>query len=139
MDRLQDIIFWLEKFGVQEGEFQLTLGLARGLSYYSGLVFEIDNPLLGTEKEVCGGGRYDNLIKELGGKSSPAVGFALGFDRIVEYMKDNNILNESLPINNDIVIIPMINKYNERFAVGYIIKISVAACTGAVPGRYRKI
>ncbi|NMC03967.1 MAG: histidine--tRNA ligase [Candidatus Lokiarchaeota archaeon] len=61
----------------------VDLSLARGLDYYTGLVFEIDSPCLGKQKQICGGGRYDRLIRDFGGDDTPATGFAFGLDRLV--------------------------------------------------------
>jgi histidyl-tRNA synthetase len=61
----------------------VDLSLARGLDYYTGLVFEIDSPSLGKQKQICGGGRYDRLVHEFGGDDTPATGFAFGLDRLV--------------------------------------------------------
>jgi histidyl-tRNA synthetase len=69
----------------------LNLGMGRGLSYYTGVVFEIRVPGLGAENQVCGGGRYDRLIELFGGGSTPAVGFAFGFDRLVEAAKGQGV------------------------------------------------
>ena len=71
----------LPEFGVER--FITDLSVARGLEFYTGTVFEIDCPLLGAEKQICGGGRYDNLVYEFGGPRTPATGFAIGFDRLV--------------------------------------------------------
>lgn len=57
-------------------------GLVRGLDYYSHTVFEWVTDSLGAQGTVCAGGRYDGLVKQLGGKASPAFGFALGFERL---------------------------------------------------------
>jgi histidyl-tRNA synthetase len=64
-------------------KFVMDCGIARGLDYYTNIVFEIDVPLLGKEKQVCGGGRYNRLISEFGGENTPATGFAFGFDRLL--------------------------------------------------------
>lgn len=61
-------------------DFELDMGIVRGLDYYGGMVFEIDAPLLGAEKQICGGGSYD-LIALLGGEEVYTSGFAIGFDR----------------------------------------------------------
>ncbi len=58
--------------------------LVRGLDYYSHSVWEWTTDLLGAQATVCGGGRYDGLVEELGGKPSPAVGWALGMERLIE-------------------------------------------------------
>jgi histidyl-tRNA synthetase len=63
-------------------KFNLKLGIVRGLDYYSGLVFEIEAPSLGAEKQICGGGQYE-LINNFGGKETPTAGFAIGFDRTI--------------------------------------------------------
>lgn len=72
----------LEKFGVLNFDEGVDMKIARGLEYYTGIVFEIDAPVLGAEKQICGGGAY-KLVSLLGGKEVPTAGFALGFDRII--------------------------------------------------------
>jgi histidyl-tRNA synthetase len=57
--------------------------LVRGLDYYTKTAFEIKSPLLGSQDTLCGGGRYDLLVEELGGKPTPAVGFAAGMERFI--------------------------------------------------------
>jgi histidyl-tRNA synthetase len=63
-------------------DYKIDLGIVRGLDYYKGLVFEIDAPVLGAEKQLCGGGVYD-LVSLFGGKDTPTAGFAIGFDRTI--------------------------------------------------------
>ncbi|MBN2153746.1 MAG: histidine--tRNA ligase [Candidatus Lokiarchaeota archaeon] len=70
----------------------VDLSLARGLDYYTGLVFEIDSPSLGKQKQICGGGRYDRLIRDFGGDDTPATGFAFGLDRLVLAAERNGAL-----------------------------------------------
>ena len=65
-------------------DFNLNKNLVRGLDYYTGTVFEFTVDGLGAQNAVIGGGRYDNLIKGLGGRDLPAIGFALGIDRLAE-------------------------------------------------------
>jgi len=60
--------------------------LVRGLDYYLRTVFEVVSPQLGEDTVICGGGRYDRLIADLGGSSVPSVGFAIGEDRLVEVL-----------------------------------------------------
>lgn len=78
---LENVLDYVEAFGVTN--YQVVLGVARGLDFYTGTVFEFDVPLLGAQKQVCGGGRYDRLVEEFGGPPTPATGYAFGFDRIV--------------------------------------------------------
>ena len=62
--------------------YRVVPTLVRGLDYYSRTTFEIQSELLGAQSAVCGGGRYDGLVEELGGPPVPAVGFALGIERL---------------------------------------------------------
>ena len=67
--------------------------LVRGLDYYTGLVFEVVSDELGAQDAFLGGGRYDNLSEELGGKSMHALGFAIGLERVISLMqsKESNL------------------------------------------------
>ncbi len=65
--------------------------LVRGLDYYNLTVFEFTTDRLGSQGTVCAGGRYDYLIENLGGKAAPAVGWALGVDRILELVKEQEL------------------------------------------------
>jgi histidyl-tRNA synthetase len=62
--------------------------LVRGLDYYGRTVFEWVTEALGAQGTVCAGGRYDGLVEQLGGRPTPAVGFAMGLERLVELMTD---------------------------------------------------
>lgn len=64
--------------------------IVRGLDYYTGTVFEIVSTLIGSQGTVCGGGRYNNLVEELGGQSLPAVGFGMGMERLLMVMENAN-------------------------------------------------
>ena len=70
-------------------EFVLNPRLVRGLDYYNLTVFEWVTDALGAQGTVCGGGRYDGLFAQLGGKPAPGVGFAMGCERLVALMKDS--------------------------------------------------
>lgn len=71
----------LEKMGIT---YVVNPRLVRGLDYYTRTAFEIQTGDLGAQNAVAGGGRYDGLVKMLGGPDQPATGFAIGFDRLVE-------------------------------------------------------
>jgi len=77
--------------------FELNHRLVRGLDYYTKTVFEIQPPGEGAQSALGGGGRYDNLIEELGGKPTPAIGFAAGMERIVLNLKRQQISVPDLP------------------------------------------
>jgi histidyl-tRNA synthetase len=88
--------------------FTVHLGIARGLDYYTGVVFEVDCPGLGAEKQVCGGGAYE-LGQVFGLKEVPATGFAIGLDRVVlaagEAAAAGGAPKE--PIREGAVVVPM--------------------------------
>lgn len=70
----------LDQLGI---EYAVNPRLVRGLDYYNNCVFEWTTDTLGAQSAVCGGGRYDGLVAQLGGKSTPGAGFAIGIERIV--------------------------------------------------------
>src|SRR5574344_182924 len=76
---------YLNKLGIKYVENKL---LVRGLDYYNRTVFEIKSNNLGSQNAVCGGGRYDNLVEQLGGESTPAVGFAMGMERLISLLPE---------------------------------------------------
>ena len=65
--------------------------LVRGMDYYNLTVFEFITDKLGSQGTICGGGRYDYLIEEIGGKPAPAVGWGMGIERVLELIKELNI------------------------------------------------
>ena len=72
-------------------EFEVNSRLVRGLDYYTRTVFEWATDELGSQSAVCGGGRYDGLVEEIGGRSTPAIGFALGLERLVELLHAHDV------------------------------------------------
>jgi histidyl-tRNA synthetase len=72
---------YLDTAGVR---YRLNPHLVRGLDYYARTVFEWTTTALGAQGTVCAGGRYDGLVEQLGGRPTPAAGFALGLERLVE-------------------------------------------------------
>ncbi|MFN4267846.1 MAG: histidine--tRNA ligase [Fervidobacterium pennivorans] len=73
--------------------------LVRGLDYYNRTVFEVHHHKLGAMSAIAGGGRYDNLIKEIGGKDVPALGFAAGMERLILALKAENVHVDDIKIN----------------------------------------
>ena len=106
--------------------FEVNDKLVRGLDYYNKTVFEWKTKDLGAQDTVCGGGRYDDLVAQLGGKGSPAVGFSMGLERLVllvkEYSKDNVSTETELDCNficltDDSVSYALINAEKIREAI----------------------
>jgi histidyl-tRNA synthetase len=79
-ERFAAVRLGLEALGIP---FALNPRLVRGLDYYSHTAFEITSSQLGAQATVCGGGRYDGLVQQLGGAPTPAIGWALGMERLV--------------------------------------------------------
>ncbi len=92
-----------------EVEYTINPKLVRGLDYYSKTVFEWITDDLGAQGTICGGGRYDALVELQGGKPTPAVGFAMGIDRIVELIKDLNLWKEQSSVDAYLVIDKEVN------------------------------
>jgi len=78
--------------------FNLNPRLVRGLDYYSHTAFEITSTQLGAQATVCGGGRYDGLVEQLGGSPTPAIGWALGMERLVLLLAQAPAAKASDPI-----------------------------------------
>lgn len=72
-------------------EYTVNPRLVRGMDYYNLTVFEFTTDRLGSQGTVCAGGRYDYLVEQLGGKPAPAVGWALGVDRILELIREQGL------------------------------------------------
>ena len=84
--------------GVQKGlkaldiPFTVNAGIVRGLDYYTRTVFEFVSTDIGAQGTVCGGGRYNHLVEEVGGKPTPAAGFGLGLERLLLVLENTNNL-----------------------------------------------
>ena len=78
--------------------------LVRGLDYYCKTVFEWITDDLGAQGTICAGGRYDSLVERQGGKPTPAVGFAMGLDRIVELIKDLNLWQQHSSVDAVLIV-----------------------------------
>lgn len=74
-----------------EIEYTVNPSIVRGLDYYTKTVFEFVTDFIGAQGTVCGGGRYDGLIEQLGGKPLPSLGFAVGLERLLMLMQAQNI------------------------------------------------
>ena len=78
---------------VADVKFSINQKLVRGLDYYNQTVYEWKTELLGAQDTVCGGGRYDDLVEELGGKPCPATGFSIGMERLILLIQAGTGLN----------------------------------------------
>lgn len=77
--------------------YELDVSLARGLDYYTRTIFEIHYDQLGAQSALCGGGRYDDLVEELGGEPTPACGVSAGVERLIFAYETENELPDAPP------------------------------------------
>ena len=103
----------LDANGVQ---YSLNPRLVRGMDYYNLTVFEFITDQLGSQGTVCGGGRYDYLIEQVGGKPAPAVGWALGIERVLALLEEQgvqlpNAVPDAYAIVPDANSLPLVLKY----------------------------
>lgn len=87
-----EVTAYLDDLGI---EYVVNPNLVRGLDYYNRTVFEWVTTELGAQGTVCAGGRYDGLVEQIGGKSTPAVGFAMGIERLVALLMDHKKVPEA--------------------------------------------
>ncbi|MFP8835775.1 histidine--tRNA ligase [Hydrogenophaga sp. XSHU_21] len=85
--------------------YRINPRLVRGMDYYNLSVFEFVTTQLGSQGTVCAGGRYDGLFEQVGGKSTPAVGWALGMERILELLKEQGLLPDA-PVPDAYAVVP---------------------------------
>ncbi len=78
--------------------YEINPRLVRGLDYYGGMVFEWVAEHIGAQSAICSGGRYDALVELLGGKATPAVGFALGMERVIGLLEESKQLTETTDV-----------------------------------------
>ncbi len=103
---LQTIINQAVALGVDKDSLVFTPILARGLDYYTGMIFEVIIPQY-TGGSVGGGGRYNNLINQLSGHNIKATGFAIGFDRTVEAVKELGLLPSTVSGHKQVLVTVM--------------------------------
>lgn len=105
-----ELLRLLDGMGIR---YELTPTLVRGLDYYTKTVFEIVSERIGAQSAVCGGGRYDGLVEEIGGPRVPAVGFGLGMERLLLVLESVGTEIEK-PRRYDLYIASVGERANER-------------------------
>ena len=106
LNEFKQLISLLKSFNLSN--YTINLGIARGLDYYTGIVFEIYIPELGAQKQVAGGGSY-NLVELFGGEKVESTGFAFGFDRLmnaIEELKEKKSISSHI----DVYVAPINDK-----------------------------
>ncbi|PXY00381.1 histidine--tRNA ligase [Halomonas sp. LBP4] len=88
-------------------DYVINPRLVRGLDYYGRTVFEWTTTALGSQGTVCAGGRYDGLVEQLGGKPTPAVGFAMGIERLILLLETLELVPDGARGELDLYLLPM--------------------------------
>ena len=132
--RVQDI---LQASGVV---YRINPRLVRGMDYYNLTVFEFITDQLGSQGTICGGGRYDYLIEQVGGKPAPAVGWALGVERVLELLKEQgvgapDVVADAYAIVPDVQALPLVLQTLQQLRRAGV-KVQMHAPSGvATPGQ----
>jgi histidyl-tRNA synthetase len=105
--------------------YEVNTRLVRGLDYYGKTVFEWVTDSLGAQGTVCAGGRYDGLVEQLGGKSTPAVGFAMGVERLVLLLDAAGVVPDSIARRVDAYLIAAGDVQSNALELGEMLR---AAC-----------
>ncbi|MGB7413831.1 MAG: histidine--tRNA ligase [Thermosynechococcaceae cyanobacterium] len=108
LEELRHIFEVLKLYDLDWQQVNLDLGLSRGLQYYTGTIFEIHHEALDTERQLCGGGRYDELVTTLGGSySTPATGFSFGLEQVCVALESEGHLNVGDHLTFDAFVIAL--------------------------------
>lgn len=107
ISELEDVVKYMQIFGIPKQNYHINLAIARGLDYYTGTVFETF--IIGKENlgSICSGGRYDDLASFYSNQKLPGVGMSIGLTRLFAQFKENNMLSLECGYASKVVIIPM--------------------------------
>ncbi|MBE5764206.1 MAG: histidine--tRNA ligase [Clostridiales bacterium] len=109
-------------------EYTVNPNIVRGLDYYTRTVFEFVTTDLGSQGTVCGGGRYDNLVKQLGGPDVPCVGFGMGIERILMLMEAKGIEIEDRTLPDLYIASIGENAHKKAFELCYGLRLAGVKC-----------
>jgi histidyl-tRNA synthetase len=115
---LQETANLLQAYNVDERKIMVDFGMAKDFQYYTGLVFEVLHPTLGAGQPLCGGGRYDDLIANLGGNPTPATGCSFDLDRLLLALKAENRFSPKIASTEVLVIAEASHAYAIQVAEG---------------------
>ncbi len=112
----EQVQFLLKEVGC---EYEINHKLVRGLDYYTRTVFEVRSSSVGSQDALCAGGRYDNLVAELGGPQVPSVGFALGCERVLMAAEKNGFFNNLNSEEKVFIAVADEELFNRAFSFAY--------------------
>lgn len=112
LEELKQLIKYIKIFGVPEENFKIDLTIARGLDYYTGVVYETFLNQYRNLGSICSGGRYDNLAEYYTDRKMPGVGISIGLSRLFFQLIDNNIISAENQSISDALVISMTDDYD---------------------------
>lgn len=112
LEELEQVIKFIEIFGVPDNYYKIDLTIARGLDYYTGTVYETFLNQYKKMGSVCSGGRYDNLTEYYTERKMPGVGISIGLTRLFFQLMDNNIISAEGQSISDVLVISMTDNYD---------------------------
>lgn len=118
LEELEEVLSYLDGFGYQYNKLEFDIALARGLSYYTGCIFEVkvNNAQMGS---ISGGGRYDNLTGVFGLNGVSGVGFSFGVDRIYDVMEELNLFPTDSLASTQVLLVAF-DKPTEKYALSVL-------------------
>jgi histidyl-tRNA synthetase len=131
LEDFKEFLNLLEGFGV--ADYEIDFLIARGLDYYSGMVFEIFADGLGAQNQICGGGTF-SLVKLMGGGDLPSCGFAFGFDRLMLALQSQNLLSKVSAVPKVFVVPESRKMLNRAIEIVSFLRKEVA-CDLEIMGR----
>jgi histidyl-tRNA synthetase len=130
IEEIRQVFSFVESFGVHVSQLELDISLARGLSYYTGAIFEVkaNGVQIGS---VCGGGRYDNLTGLFGLDGVSGVGISFGVDRIYDVMAELNLFGQTVSSGAK-VMLANFDTESEKYALGVLTKLRQAGISSEI-------
>ncbi|MEC8427548.1 MAG: histidine--tRNA ligase [Pseudomonadota bacterium] len=119
LEHFQQLQTLLKSAGIA---FEVNPRLVRGLDYYGKTVFEWVTDKLGAQGTVCAGGRYDGLVEQLGGRATPAVGFAMGIERLILLLQELDVIPAGLSQSVDAYILAVGDVQQDAYQLGEMLR-----------------
>jgi histidyl-tRNA synthetase len=137
LDALQEISGLLEFHQLNNNKITIDLGLSRGLQYYTGMVFEVHHSALGDGRQLCGGGRYDELVANLGGEPTPATGCSFGLERLRLALEQEGKLEPAVS-KTQVLVVPVTTD-DAGYAITITTQLRQAAINTELDIRHKRV
>jgi histidyl-tRNA synthetase len=134
---LQEISDLLAFHHLDHSKISIDLGLSRGLQYYTGMVFEVHHSALGDGRQLCGGGRYDELVANLGGEPTPATGCSFGLERLRLALEQEGKLTAGATLAQ-VLVIP-VSPAEAGYAIAVTAQLRQAGINAELDIRHKRV